>query len=162
MISRLFVDTNILVYSRDEASPFFTSVRDALRGLVGAGVDLCIHRQVLREYMSVATRPYPRGLGATPQKALAEVAEFESFYRVLLEPENVWETWKQIVQETGLTGLRVHDAYLAAVMIGHRIQTIMTMNTADFETISGVSVVEPQNWQVLIEPGEEQADEPPA
>lgn len=116
MTERVFIDTNILVYSRDEASPFFPSVREALRGLVSADIELCTHRQVLREYVAVVTRPAPRGLGVPLEQTLADVGEFEAFYKILDDPRNVWDIWKTIIKETGITGLRVHDAFLAAVM----------------------------------------------
>ena len=159
MISRLFLDTNILIYSRDEASPYFEIVRDALRGLATGGIGLCIHRQVLREYVAVVTRPSPRGLGATVQEAISQVAEFERFYRILGDTENAWETWKQVIQETGLVGLRVHDAYIAAVMKEHQIETLMTLNVRDFQTIPGLTIVVPQNWQALVEIEEDEESE---
>jgi hypothetical protein len=90
MPDRVLLDTNILVYSRDEASPFFGQVCEALKGLVSEGVVLCIHQQILREYACVVTRPAPKGLGARIDRALKEIAEFEAFYRVLPDPEGVW------------------------------------------------------------------------
>ncbi len=160
MISRLFLDTNILIYSRDEASPLFQPVRDALRGLVDAEIGLCISRQVLREYVAVVTRPPPRGLGASVQEALQQVAEFERFYRVLADPENVWETWKQVVRESGLTGLRIRDAYLAAVMKEHQVEVILTLNGRDFQPIAGLTIVAPQDWNILVETEEDEETEP--
>lgn len=62
MSERVLLDTNILVYSRDEASPFYGQVCETIKGLVNRGVALCIHRQILREYACVVTRPAPRGV----------------------------------------------------------------------------------------------------
>ena len=36
----VFLDTNILVYSKDETSPFFSPVCEALKGLILKGIDL--------------------------------------------------------------------------------------------------------------------------
>jgi predicted nucleic acid-binding protein len=147
---RLFVDTNVLIYSRDEASVFHEIVSEALHGLVNGGVELCIHNQVLREYVAVATRPRPRGLGAGLEQVLNELKEFEGFYKVLPDPGGVWELWKQNIKDSGITGLQVHDAFLAAVMKGHKVDTILTLNVKDFESIDGIEVVLPQEWRSLM------------
>ncbi len=145
----VFLDTNILVYSKDEASPFFGQACEALEGLVFNGIVLCINRQVLREYACVVTRPPPRGLGAGIERALKEISEFETAYRVLQHPQNVWQHWKRLAKTSGLTGLRLHDAYIAAVMVGHGINSILTLNTKDFQGLQGIRPVKPEQWQEI-------------
>lgn len=44
MVTRVLLDTNILVYSRDEASPFFASTVKALKNIIINGAQPCIHR----------------------------------------------------------------------------------------------------------------------
>ncbi len=149
MNKRVFLDTNILVYSKDEASPFFGHVCEALKGLVLNKVDLCINRQVLREYACVVTRPAPRGLSAGIERALKEISEFEAAYRVLEYPENVWQQWKRLVRTSGFTGLRLHDAYIGAVMVGHGIKYILTLNIKDFQDLQGIKPVKPEYWQKI-------------
>ncbi len=150
MADRIFIDTNILVYSRDEGSPFFNKVTDALKGLLLNNVSLCIHRQVLREYASVVTRPAPKGLGADSVRALKEVAEFESAYTVLPDAENTWPMWKHLVKSGSVTGLRLHDAYIAAAMITNGISAILTLNTEDFKNFQEIMPVAPDNWHIIV------------
>jgi predicted nucleic acid-binding protein len=147
MPQSVFLDTNILVYSRDEGSPFFDKVVEALRGLMNGGAVLSIHRQVLREYACVATRPPPRGLGASTERALAEIAEFEAVYRVLTDPDEVWSEWRRLAQMGEFKGSRLHDVYIAAVMLGHGISHILTLNVEDFQNISGLKPFKPEVWQ---------------
>jgi len=150
MPERVLLDTNILVYSRDEGSPFFGQVCEALQGLVSESVVLCIHPQILREYACVVTRPAPRGLGARIERALKEIAEFEAFYCVLPDPEGVWSEWKRLVKASRLAGLRLHDAYIAAVMVGHGISRILTLNEKDFNCFQKIKPYAPQMWKEIV------------
>ena len=152
MATRVLLDTNILIYSRDEASPFFAPTVKALQNLIINGVTPCIHRQVLREYVSVATKPAPRGLGANIGRALQDVEEFEAFYLVLPEPDGAWTTWKQLLREHGVTGLRIHDAYIAAVMMTYDISAILTVNTEDFRDFPAIRPIGPKAWNKVFEP----------
>lgn len=150
MSKRILLDTNILVYSRDEASTFFGQVGEAIKGLVNGGITLCIHRQILREYACVVTRPAPKGLGANIDRALTEIKEFESFYLVLPDPDNVWTEWKRVIKTGGFTGLRLHDAFIAAVMLGHCISDILTLNQKDFHDVQGIKPFSPQLWEEIM------------
>lgn len=147
MSKRVLLDTNILVYSRDEASPFYGQVCEAIKGLVNEGVALCLHRQILREYACVVTRPVPRGLGASIERVLTEIEEFEASYWILPDPETVWADWKRLVKTGGFTGLRLHDAFIAAAMIGHGISDILTLNKKDFQGIQEIRPFTPDEWE---------------
>jgi len=61
VVSRRFVDTNILVFATDPASPLNRPALDTLQQAMLAGVDLVISPQILREYLSAATRAYALG-----------------------------------------------------------------------------------------------------
>lgn len=55
--SRIFIDTNILVFANLAQSPFHDKAVAQLRKFEKTGLDLYINRQVLREYLAVMTRP---------------------------------------------------------------------------------------------------------
>lgn len=150
MPKRAFLDTNVLVYSRDEASSFFEPVIKALQGLAINGVSLCIHRQILREYAVVATKPAPNGLGASIKRALTDIEEFEAAYLVLPDPEGVWTAWKQLTSAHKVTGTRLHDAYIAAVMSVYGISPILTLNTDDFRRFQAIKPVTPDAWHDIL------------
>lgn len=151
MTRRPLLDTNILIYSRDEASPFLARTVNALQNLVLNKVTLCIHRLILREYVSVATKPAPKGLGASIERALQDVEEFEAFYFVLPEPVAAWSTWKQLLKDYDITGLRIHDAYIAAIMMTYNIPAILTVNIEDFKSFPAVKPIEPGLWYKVLE-----------
>ena len=54
--ARVFVDTNVLVYSTSTSSPFFLAARDALQELDIAKAERWSSQQILREYLSTMTR----------------------------------------------------------------------------------------------------------
>lgn len=144
------MDTNILIYSRDEGSPFFEQVCSALRGLVNNRVHLFINPQVLREYAVVSTKPYPKGLGISVEQSMLEIEEFEKAYEVIPDIADIWETWKKLCIENEITGFAIHDVYIAAAMLGCGISKILTVNTEDFERISEVQVITPMNWEKIL------------
>ena len=52
----VFVDTNVLVHAATLSSPLNTEARQGLKEREESGVELCLSRQVLREYLAVMTR----------------------------------------------------------------------------------------------------------
>jgi predicted nucleic acid-binding protein len=45
----------------------------------------------------------------------------------------VYENWLGLVRDYRVTGVQVHDARLVASMLAHGIQSLLTLNSADFE-----------------------------
>ena len=54
---KVFIDTNILIYASLKESPFHPASKKYIYNLQKQDVTLVISRQVLREYLSVMTRP---------------------------------------------------------------------------------------------------------
>ena len=72
------------------------------------------------------------------------VAEIEQTFELLLSDEAmVYQHWKRLIVERRVTGQRVFDARLVAVMLAHGIARLLTFNGADFAGL-GVTVLEPQ------------------
>ena len=69
---------------------------------------------------------------------LARIAGFpalDSLGRPLtLLPDSpaVYEEWKRLVSRHAVSGAKVHDARLLAIMNVHGVRRILTFNTADF------------------------------
>ena len=72
------------------------------------------------------------------------VPEIERTFEVLLSDEAiVYQHWKRLIVERRVTGRRVFDARLVAVMLAHGGAQLLTFNAADFAGL-GVPVLEPQ------------------
>ena len=62
-VRQLFVDTNVLVYSANTLSPWHAPAIGALQDASAAGTEIFTSPQILREYLSVATRSTPGNNG---------------------------------------------------------------------------------------------------
>ena len=54
----------------------------------------------------------------------------------------VYQHWKRLIVERRVTGRRVFDARLVAVMLAHGVARLLTFNGADFARL-GVMVIDP-------------------
>ena len=130
---RVMLDTNVLLAATDHGRP---EHRDALRVLndwATANTGLCTSGQVLREYLTVATRPAERnGLGLKLSDALGNVRAIRERTTLLAEDSRVADRLLGLLADVECLGKQVHDANLVATMLVHGIGTIVTMNLADF------------------------------
>jgi predicted nucleic acid-binding protein len=130
---RAFVDTNVLLAATDEA-------REEHRGAIAVfdewpaeSTALYASGQVIREYLSVATRPVEtNGLGLSQSDALANAYAFCDRMQLLDESARVTDRLLTLLEEVACSGKQVHDANLVATMLTHGIDTIVTMNADDF------------------------------
>ena len=91
-----------------------------------------ISRQVLREYLAVATRPQA-SVAALPMKdAIADVRRFRLTFNVLDDGPDVFDFLLRLLAAHPGAGKQVHDANLVAVMLTHGITRLLTFNVADF------------------------------
>jgi hypothetical protein len=78
-MTRVFIDTNILVYADQPHAPFHTIARNALIAFEQAGDEVWISNQVIREYLSVVTRPNPSMPDRPPLSPRVAVEAAERF-----------------------------------------------------------------------------------
>ena len=93
---------------------------------------LRISRQVLREYLSVVTRPQTWPIVITREEALAEVEQMMAGFEVLEDGPLVTALWLQLCREVPVGGRQVHDTNIVATMLARGERRLLTFNTADF------------------------------
>jgi len=92
----------------------------------------------------VATRPVnSNGLGWSHQQALDEVVRIEGFLSLVIESTDVYNEWKRLVVDYGVTGVQAHDARLVAAMKIYGIHRILTFNTEDFTRYKEIEAISP-------------------
>ena len=93
----------------------------------------------------MATRPPAQdGLGPDIAAEASAVAEIEPTFGLLFsDGAIVYQHWKRLIVERRVTGRRVFDARLVAVMLAHGVAQLLTFNGTDFAGL-GVPVLEPQ------------------
>nr|MDQ3590449.1 hypothetical protein [Actinomycetota bacterium] len=82
--SRVFVDTNVLIYARLAQSPFHRLATARLLELDAAEAELFVSRQILREYLAAMTRPGTLTQPIAIEDLLADIEDFAiQFYATL-------------------------------------------------------------------------------
>ena len=79
----MFVDTNVLVKSRILEAPDHDIARSRLRRAFQDQETMRISRQVLRENLTVVTRPQTWPIAITREEALADIEALMSGFKIL-------------------------------------------------------------------------------
>jgi len=138
-------DTSIVLRVRHHASPERPVINQAVASLLDAGESVFVSTQNLIEFRNVATRPLEArgGFGMSPEEADRELAALEAIFTIAPDNLEVYEIWKRLVSTHAVRGLQVHDARIAAVMMVHGIENILTLNPDDFRRYPGITPVTP-------------------
>lgn len=139
----VFVDTNVLVYSRQAPSPFHAQAVAKLAGLRAGGHFLWISRQILREYFASMSR---QGLysGSVPMTVLVNDARaFAAAYQIAEDGPAVTAELFALLATIPTAGKQVHDANIVATMLTHGITRLLTHNVADFNRFGSLIAIEP-------------------
>lgn len=130
---RVILDTNVLLAATDIGRAEYGKAREALDEWPARGTSLYTTGQILREYLSVATRPVGRnGLGLSQADSVANVRALCGRLRLLDENEKVSTRLLALLDDVSCGGKQVHDANIVATMLVHGVDTIATINVADF------------------------------
>ena len=85
------------------------------------------------------------GLGLSTADTDQEVRAIEAGMRLLPDSGAVYQEWRRIVVKHNVSGVRVHDARLAAAMKVHGVSHILTLNAADFSRFDDIAVLHPES-----------------
>ena len=143
----LLIDTNVLLRIADDQSPEHSTAETAVEHLLARNVTLFISTQVLVEFWAVATRPKDvNGLGWSMLMAAEGIRGLRDRFPLLAETPEVLDLWFELVNRCKVTGRRCHDARLAALVLAHGFQRLLTFDTADFPRSWGVDAAHPKQF----------------
>ena len=128
----MFIDTNVLVLSRIRAAPGHDAARASLERAFRGPEPLRISRQVIREYLSVVTRPQTWPVAITREEALDDVSSLVGSFEILEDGPLVTEALIALCREVPAGGRQIHDANIVATMLARGERRLLTFNTADF------------------------------
>ena len=128
----MFIDTDVLVKSRILEAPDHDIARARLERAFRNQEPMRISRQVLREYLSVVTRPQTWPIPITREEALDDVNRLMGAFEMLEDGPVVTETLIELCREVSVGGRQIHDANIVATMIAYGESRLLTFNTADF------------------------------
>ncbi len=128
-----FVDTNILLYATNALSPLYQTASSYLNEAHQAGRELVISRQVLREYLAIATRPESDGKCLIPLEIiLHNLRTFQRELTLLEDTPDVFTELLSLVEHYPVGGKQIHDANIVATMLAHGVTHLLTHNVSDF------------------------------
>jgi predicted nucleic acid-binding protein len=94
----------------------------------------------------VATRPAGlNGLGLPHEEALQEVSSIEKLLTLLPDIPAIYIAWKEIVRDHKVQGVKVYDARLVATMSVYAVESLLTLNAADFTRYSSITALHPSS-----------------
>ena len=128
----MFIDTNVLVNSRIPHAPDHDAARASLERAFRDPEPLRISRQVIREYLSVVTRPQTWPVGITPEEALDDVSRLIGSFEILEDGPVVTGSLVALYREVPVGGRQIHDANVVATMLAHGERRLLTFNASDF------------------------------
>ncbi len=128
----MFIDTNVLVTSRIPGAPDHDAARESLARAFRAPEPLRISRQVIREYLSVVTRPQTWPVAITRDEALDDVSRLIGSFEILEDGPVVTESLVALCRDVAVGGRQIHDANIVATMLAHGERRLLTFNAADF------------------------------
>lgn len=140
----IFADTNIFLRLSDQNSSHFEMVTRAVATILARGDEVCFAPQSMIEFWAVASRPISaNGLGLSVEIVEEKVREFSDEYVMLEETPAVYGNWLELATRHAVVGKQVHDTRLVALMSSHGVETILTINTADFKRFTHINAVHP-------------------
>jgi toxin-antitoxin system PIN domain toxin len=138
------LDTQILVYSQREDSPWHQKATVCVRQLAEGRSSWAIPWPCIHEFLAVVTHPRIYKPPTTPQDALLQVEYWMASptLRLIGEPAGYWERLKHLVIEGRGIGPRVHDARVAAICLAHGVREFWSLDR-DFTRFAGLRVRNP-------------------
>ena len=141
------VDTNVLVGAIQTFDPTIrATARPAVKSLYRAGEELVCFPQNLVEFWNASTRAATaNGLGFSPEQAARYLDRFQMVLQILPETAEIFPTWRKLVLQHRVSGIKVHDARIVAAMGVHQVPKILTFDLDDFNRYESITVVHPNS-----------------
>ena len=132
MAGKTFVDTNVLLRSLIDQFPESKACREAVFAQRKAGAEMWISRQVVRELLVQLTHPRTLKMPLTPEQVQTQVKTVLTLFRIVDETSVTTQTLLTLVNDYPVSGKQIHDANIVSAMLTNSIDTLLTLNVADF------------------------------
>lgn len=136
-MSRVLVDTNVLIYGIDQDSRFFERARNILEN---PNYQLVTTSKNLSEFLTVATRSsgYDLNIGL----ALEILEEITRKFQIIYPNSESFLMFLELMKNYCPTGLKIHDFEIISIGLTARIHKVATFNTKDFKNVQEIMLIE--------------------
>ncbi|MBM4176380.1 MAG: type II toxin-antitoxin system VapC family toxin [Ignavibacteria bacterium] len=132
-MSKILLDTNVLIYSIDKDSKYFTKAHT----IFSEQHELYTTSKNLSEFLSVITRiPNPLSL----KDALLVIEDFTNVMTILYPDAESFLIFKDLLKIYQPIGLQIHDYEVISVGLSSQITTIATFNEKDFNKVKEIKL----------------------
>ena len=133
-MSKLLLDTNVLIYSIDEGSKYFKKSQTIL----AEHSDLYTTSKNISEFLAVITRIPTNPLLLNDALLIAE--DFTNMMSILYPNEESFLIFQNLLKKYKPTGLKIHDYEILSIGIANQITTIATFNEKDFREVKEINL----------------------
>jgi predicted nucleic acid-binding protein len=125
-MSKLLIDTNVLIYSIDKDSKYF----DKAQKIFSEQIELYTTSKNISEFLSVVTRLPKNPLSLNNALQIAE--DITSLMTILYPTPESLIIFLDLLQKYKPMGLKIHDYEILSIGIANKITTVATFNEKDF------------------------------
>lgn len=138
---KLLIDTNILVYAFDSSSPYHQTSANILRLCFKQQISGYITHQNITEFSKVFIEKYK----VSPSKLKPEIKKIthQLNLKLVLPTPQTLPHFIKLLKFSKAKSTHIFDLYLAATILSHRINKIITFNTKDFAPIPKLQTYHP-------------------
>ena len=138
------VDTNILVYAHRRDLPMHRQARNAVSGLASGAARWTIPWPCAHEFLAIVSNPRifrvptPTNVAMRQMRAWLDAPSASA----LGEDDRYLDTLAELLERSGVTGGKVHDARIAALCLHHAVDELWTADR-DFGRFSALRTRNP-------------------
>lgn len=136
-MSKILVDTNILVYGIDEESSFFKRARKILEQ---EKYQLVTTSKNLIEFLAVTTKA--SGYNLKNDTALEIIEEIIQGIEIVYPTQESMAIFLDLMNRYEPKGLKVHDFEIISIGLAHGIHEVATFNIKDFKSVKEITLAE--------------------
>jgi len=136
-MSKVLVDTNILIYGIDEDSAFYKRARKILGQ---ENNQLVTTSKNLIEFLAVTTKS--SGYNLSNETSLVIIEEIIQGIEIVYPTQESMAIFLDLMNRYQPKGLKVHDFEIISIGLAHGVQEVATFNTKDFKSVKEISLSE--------------------
>src|SRR6056297_3453796 len=136
-MSKVLLDTNILVYGIDQDSAFFKRARTILGQ---ENNQLITTSKNLIEFLAVTTKS--SGYNLDNETALGIIEEIIQGIEIVYPTQESMAIFLDLMNRYQPKGLKVHDFEIINIGLAHGVNEVATFNTKDFKSVKEISLLE--------------------
>ena len=134
-MSKLLLDTNVLIYAKDVSSIY----HGVSLSLITRPNEFYITSKNLTEYYAVVTKGEKPLL--SPVNAFDDIREFMNYFIVLYPNPVSYQRLEELILRYEPKGLLIHDFEIAAIALASGITKVATFNKSDFQMIKEIEII---------------------